>query len=220
MGLWILQVVTWANVGLKHTFPYAVLVMVSCAIVFFPSTIADCKEVEIRWIGLIFQIVGILVVLWQLDERLKRFRKPSFLARIRNHFRRFPSRHTKNINLSVHFSGEATGSARIGVRRKANSSIEGRIEALEGEMEDLKREVTAVEETLNRHKEDNRNSLETMREENRKKHESLKRLMDEAVVGGINLEWVGIWYLLVGIVLATAAPEIAVFGGYGGQCNQ
>ena len=108
----------------------------------------------------------------------------------------------------------------MGVRRRASSSLEGRIEALEGEVEDLRGEISAVEKALSQHKDDSRNSLEAMREENRTRHESLERLVDEAVVGGIHLEWVGIWYLLVGIVLATAAPEIAVFSGYGGQCNQ
>ena len=84
----------------------------------------------------------------------------------------------------------------------------------------MRTDIRVVEKALNRHKEDNRNSLETVREENRKRHESLQRLVDEAVVGGIHLEWVGIWYLLVGVVLATTAPEIAILNGYGGQCSQ
>ena len=221
MGLWIRQVATWVKIALKHTFPYAVLAIVSYAILFFPSVIFDCKESEIRWLGLIFQIIGILVVLRQLDSRLKLFRKPSFLSSIKRYWQRFPSRHTKNINLSVHSSlGALTGSARISVRRRSNSSLESRIDALEGEVEDLRRDIRDVEKALNRHKEDNRNLLETMREENRRRHESLERLVDEAVVGGIHLEWVGILYLLVGIVLATTAPEIAILNGYGGQCSQ
>ena len=68
MGLWIRQVATWVKIALKHTFPYAVLAIVSYTILFFPSVIFDCKESEIRWLGLIFQIIGILVVLRQLDS--------------------------------------------------------------------------------------------------------------------------------------------------------
>ena len=83
----------------------------------------------------------------------------------------------------------------------------------------MRRNLRDVDKALKRHKDDNRNSLEKMREENRRKLEGLELLVDEAVVGGIHLEWVGILYLLVGIVLATIAPEIAVLRGYGGQCN-
>ena len=187
---------------------------------FRDKQVSDCKEIEVRWLGLMFQIIGVLVVVRQLDDRLKLFRKPSVLSSIRNYWRRFPSRDTKNINLSAHFSGALKGNARISVRRRSNSSLESRVEALEGEVEDLRRDIRVVEKALNRHKEDNRNSLETMREENRRSHESLERLVDEAVVGGIHLEWVGVLYLLVGIVLATTAPEIAILNGYGGQCSQ
>ena len=87
-------------------------------------------------------------------------------------------------------------------------------------MEDLRRDIGVVEKTLNRHEEDNRNSLEMMRKENRKSYERLERLVDESVVGGTHLEWVGILYLLAGILLATTAPEFAIWSGYGGECNQ
>ena len=79
MGLWICQIATWAKIGLKHTFAYAVLAIVSCTILFFPSFISDCKEIEVRWLGLGFQIVGILVVLWQLRWSSKALSK-TFLS--------------------------------------------------------------------------------------------------------------------------------------------
>lgn len=221
MGLWIRQVASWVKMGLKHIFPYTILAVVSCAILFFPNVIEDCKETEVRWLGLGFQIIGILVVVRQLSGRLTLFRKPSFLSSIKNYFRRFPSRYTKNITLSAHSSlGALSGSARIRVGRRSNSSLESRVESLEGEVEELRRDIRVVGKSLDRHKEDNRNSLETMREENRRGQENLKKLVDDAVVGGIHLEWIGILYLLVGIVFATMAPEIATLSGYGGQCSQ
>ena len=220
MSLWIRQIATWAKIGLKNTLPYVPLAIVSCAVVFFPNVITDCKEIEVRWLGLLFQIIGVLVVLWQLRDRLKLFQKPSFLSSIRNHLKGFPSRHTNNIDVSGHVSGVATASARVSAGRSSYSSIESRVEALEGEVKCLRKDIRDVEEGLKRHKEDNRNSLETMRKENSREQESLEGLVDEAIVGRIRLEWVGILHLLVGIVLATTAPEIAIWNGYGEQCSQ
>ena len=221
LSLWIRQIATWAKDGLKNIFPYVILMVVLYAIIFLPNFMFNCKEIEIRWFGLIFQIIGFVVVVWQLDDRLKLFRKPSFLSSIANYWRRFPSRNTKNIGLSAHASfGVLTGDAKISVRPGSNSSLERRVEILEDEIEDIIRDMRIVEKTLNRHKEDNKNSLEMMRQENRKSFDRLERLMDEAVVGGIHLEWVGILYFLAGIVLATTAPEIAIWRGYSGQCSQ
>ena len=221
LSLWIRQTATWAKDGLKNVFPYIIFMTASYAIIFLPNSIFDCKEVEIRWLGLLFQIIGFIVVVWQLNDRLKLFIKPSFLSRISNYWRRFPSRNTKNIGLSAHASfGVLTGDAGISVRPGSNSSLERRVEILEDEMEEVRRDVRTVEKTLNRHKEDSKNSLEMMRQENRKSFDRLERLMDEAVVGGINLEWVGILYFLAGNVLATTAPEIAIWRGYSGQCGQ
>ena len=219
--LWIRQIANWVKTGLKNILPYAALAIMLYAIVFLPNLTSYCKEVEIRWLGLMFQVIGLIIVVRQLNDRLKLFRKPSFLSSIRNYWRRFPSKSTKNISLSARASfGVLTGNARISVRRRSISSLESRIEALEGEMEDLRRDIGVVEKTLNRHEEDNRNSLEMMRKENRKSYERLERLVDEAVVGGTHLEWVGILYLLAGILLATTAPEFAIWSGYGGECNQ
>ena len=221
MGLWMRQVAAWAWAGLKAAFPYAILVLVPCAIFILPIEIRDCKEAAIRLVGLLLQLVAIALVICQLRDRLKLFGKPLLFSSVRDHLRRFPSWHSKKFNLAVSFPrAEIKVSDSLKVRHILNSSLESRVEALEGEVEDLRSNVRGVERSVKRHAEESRKSLQAMQEENTRRHEGLERLVDDSAVGGMRLEWVVASYLLVGIVLATAAPELALLAGHGGQCSR
>ena len=188
---------------------------------FFESEFTGCKERDIRWLGLLLQVLGFVVVARQLTTLRRLFRKPSFLLRITNYWGSFPSRYIKKIAVAANVvSGPATVAGSISVKASANAPLEKRVELLESEIGGVKQNLSRVQTALSSHQTASRESMDQVREEIRTGIEKLEKLMDQAVVGGIVLEWAGIIYFLAGIVLATGAPEISVLLGYTRQCSQ
>ena len=221
MVLWIHQVATWIKSRPIRTSIYAVLAMVSCAILFLPNAFADCKETEIRLLGLIFQILGFVEIALQLESRLNLFQKPSFLSSLGRYWKRVKSGHTKNIDISLNsLRGASVSKLGISVTHESNSPLERRMTALENGVNDLRSELGDIKTALSQHKEVSRRSLKAVKEGFETRHEKLETLVDRAVVGESHLEWVCILLLLVGVVLSTTAPEIAIWSGYRGQCCQ
>ena len=217
LGLWMRQIARWIMERIKKVVPYAILGAASWVVISFGSGFSDCKEVEIRWLGLVFETIGFVVVVWQLIGRQRLFGKPSFWSTI---LKGVPSRHARRISLSAHASaGAPTVSARLSLRPGPSSSMERRIEILEQGIEELKTDMRELKKSVRRDKEEHRSSLEEVRHELRTSSERLDKLLDEAVAGGIHLEWVGVVYFIAGVVLATAAPEISFWSGHPGQCS-
>ena len=145
---------------------------------------------------------------------------PLSLSRIATYWRKFPSPFNKNIELAVGFSG--IGSVNFDVRLKAvpgpHATLEKRVNFLESEIKDLQGDLNMVNSTLNSQKEESRKSLEELRSDTTKDMKQIKELLNNAVVGEIHLDWIGIFYLLAGIVLASGAPEIAGMVGHEVGC--
>lgn len=213
LGLWLRQIVTWVNVGLMNVLPYIPIIAVAFAIVCIDTWAMYYKEVGIRYIGMSFQVIGFILVLQQLEGRLKIFRRPSVWSSISSYLRSFPSSKSKihrvsASSISAKLAGY--GSARARLIPSPNSSLKKRLKILEDDMENIRKDVTTMEETLSEYKSGNEESIEEMRQESTNRFEKLEAIMDETLVGSIPLERVGIWYFLVGVVLATAAPELSV----------
>lgn len=207
--------------GIKSSSLYVFLGIVLFAFVYFDSSITGCKEQDVRWIGLLFQVVGFTIVIMQLDTRRKLFKKPSIFSKIENYWRSFPSPFFRTISNSGHGIGGVAGSVSVSlrVRPAGNGTLERRIEFLESEIEDLKRQMQETDRYLREYRAESEKSLDEVREQMREGDNRLERLIDKAFVGGINLEWVGILYFIVGVVLATASSDISLYLGYDGRCN-
>ena len=218
--IWGRKVAIWVVSGCKASFLYLLLLGVLCCIYFIDLPLIECKEREIRWVGIVLQIIGFCLVGWQLIKISRQFGVPSFLSRIATYWRRFPSPFKKNIELAVGFTGKA--SFNFDVRLKAvsvlHATLEKRVNFLESEIKDLQGDLNKVNSTLNSQKEESRKSLEELRSDITKDMKQIKELLNNAVVGEIHLDWIGFFYLLAGIVLASGAPEIAGMVGYEVGC--
>ena len=220
-GIWVLQIVAWVIRGLRHIFPYLALVLIVLSIAYFDGSITECKEQDIRWIGLLLQLIGFVIVLRQLNSRLRLFRKPSFLLRMKKFIEKFPSRHNKIFNLSSEAVSVTLSASRpeLTINLSREASVEERIDVIEHEIKDVKKHLREMEELLGRNKAENQEEFDAVHGKIEAGHKELKRLIDEAVVGGVNMEWAGIVYFMVGIVLATISSEISLFLGHGRQCD-
>ena len=211
---WLRQVLNWLAHGVKSISLYVLLGIILFAIVYFDSSIASCKEKDIRWIGLLFQVAGFTIVVLQMDTLRKLFRKPSFFSRIKNYWRSFPSPYIRTVSISAHaVGGVASLSASLSVRPAGDATLERRIEFLESEIEDLRRHMQKTDRNLTDYKAESEKSLNEVRGKIKEGDNRLEQLIDKAFVGGIDLEWVGILYFVVGVVLATASSDISLYLG-------
>ena len=219
--IWARQVVIWAIRGLRNSFPYLFIIIVIFSIVYLDDSITNGKEQDIRWNGLLLQIIGFVIVLRQLNARLRLFRKPSFLLRMKDFFEDFPSIHNKIFNVSVDPITLTVNISKpeVNIDLDSDAPVEKRIKVLEGEIRNVKQRLRETETSLSNHKAESKGALVEVRQQIDSSHNEIKQLMDEAVVGGINLEWVGIVYFILGIVLATTSPEISYYLGYAELCN-
>ena len=76
-----------------------------------------------------------------------------------------------------------------------------------------------TDRNLTDYKAESEKSLNEVRGKIKEGDNRLEQLIDKAFVGGIDLEWVGILYFVVGVVLATASSDISLYLGYAGQCS-
>ena len=220
-SIWIRLVTNWFVHGLTSLIWYAVPILVILGITYIDNPVTSCKEQDIRSIGLLFQIIGFGIILYQINSRLRLFRKPSFLLRIQKFFRRFPSPYTKTINLSLEPVTVEISVSKPEITLKPNhdAPLEERVKILESEIQSLKKRSHQIERALGDHKVESMKSFHELQDKINSNYSEIKQLIDDAVVGEISLEWIGILYFIVGICLATASSEIAIILGYAGHCS-
>ena len=223
--VWVLEIINWLvrgiGRGLYKALPYLLLIGIVCFLVLVLDPISSCKERDIRGIGLVLQIAGFGMVAWQLTDLRGLFDKPSFSSQVVSYLKTFPSRYVKTVNVRVQISaGTPTVSARLRVKAGPNAPLKRRVEVLEKTVESVEGELRTIRDTLNRHKTDNKKALAEVREEIGSRVTVIKELIDDALIGGMHFDWVGITSFVMGIGLATVAPEISVGLGYGSSCSQ
>lgn len=219
LKIWMREISVWTGHGLKLVLPYIVLLVALYLTFNIDRLVIDCKELEIRLTGLILQALGFLIVVFLLTNVRKLFQKPPILSQIKSFVEGFPSRRPKMVRISAEISsGASSVSARLSVRPGTNAALIRRVELLERDVEKTIKNLVDLKEKLNSYDSENKRFIEAFRIEFEARERNLRNLLDEAVVGGIYWELVGVLYFLVGVVLTTVAPEIAVHLGQNPQC--
>jgi hypothetical protein len=170
------------------------------------------SERVIRITGLVLQLLGIFSIIWGISVTRAVFGYPSLAAKIKAWFQRFPL-HRRHIVFAVGRGDFAatTGRARAFVTHSAgpNPTLDARVEALEKNMLSIQNQITGVEteldEELGKVRDEIRREGQT-REANEKK---LSERIEASATGGIHISAIGASWLFVGVVLTTAAPELA-----------
>ena len=212
----------WAWNGIRDVFLYLFFVGVLCAVFFFEDPIFGCKERDIRLIGLGLQITGFLSVASQLTNISRLFNNPSVLSRVINRLKSLPSPYIKDVLLEAQImSGSASiyeASARV--RHNRNATLVERLKILENSLDSFEENLQKVRNDLRDFRTEIQQSLEETYEKIRKELATVENLVNEAVGGGVHIQWVSIIHFLTGVVLATTAPELSAWLGFGGQCGQ
>jgi len=195
-------------VDAKYAWRALAVICVSLIISLRPHT----TEPVIRITGLVLQLLGVGTVIWGISETRALFGHPSFLNKIKIWLGRFPLlRHevvfgAVNITLPM-LSAHGRGYSTCGPGN--NPTIQARIDALE-------KNVLLIHERINQ-------TQQEMDEEFRKintaiKHEEDARKTDDKSIlekleakgtGGVHISAIGASWLFIGLILSTAAIEIA-----------
>ena len=166
----------------------------------------------IRLTGLVLQLLGIGTVIWGISETRALFGHPSFASKARAWLSRFLLLR-RNVVVAVGgisssastVKGRAYGTHGLG----ANPTIEDRFEALEKNVNSIHERISQTQKEMD---EEFQKAVDAL------KHEALSRQAEDRAIrekleatgtGGVHISAIGASWLFVGVILSTAAIEIA-----------
>lgn len=171
-------------------------------------------EPVIRLTGLALQVLGIGTVIWGISETRALFGHPSFAAKAKSWFGRFPLlRRNAVVAAGVGSIGFATCKARAyGTHGPGpNPTIESRINALEKNVVLLHERISSTEREMD---DEFRKGAEALKKEEQTRQaedNAIREKLEATGTGGVHISAIGASWLFVGVVLSTAGLEIAEF---------
>lgn len=203
--------------GIRALWPFWALVAV-CPIV----VILGCRERDIRLIGMLLQLVGFLTVAKGLRDSGRLFEKPTFRERIALYFKGFPRRRLTNHSGSAQLisAGTMFGGGRGMVLPGPDTPLERRVEMLEERTTNLFSEVGELGGKLRVQSDELTRKITEEVTERKAGHKALEEQLERAVIGGIHVEWWGVIFFFIGVILASASPELSGLLGNVGNCGQ
>lgn len=174
---------------------------------------AGTTEGAFRYGGTLLEFFGIVLVAFGLDQTRAAFGKPTLSARaLAWGTRVVASMLRRNVVLQA-TAGELllSGGVVTAVVRGtlSDQSVEGRLSALEQDLRRLRDEVKTEREALRTEVAAVRSSVDAVEQKGRERVSALEQRLDEFAAGGLVLEWIGLWWLLVGTLSANLSAELA-----------
>lgn len=173
-------------------------------------TTMDLQD-QVRIAGFILQVLGLVIVALGLSETRKLFGRPSIFGQIWTWLKGFPKK-GKTQTVLAGTTG-ATSSAGGGVRiRKGigpDATVEQRVTALEEHVADLQKDFSSA---MAQHREQLgrlTNELGNERRQRLQEQNRLREQLEEFSVGGLVLESVGFFWLLLATIFTSIPEETA-----------
>jgi hypothetical protein len=169
-------------------------------------------EPVIRLTGLVLQLLGIGTVVWGISETRALFRHPSFAARAKAWFERFPFRgRNAVIGAGAASVSAATVKARAYVTQgtNPNSTIETRLDALERNITLINDRISSMEKEMDEEFRKTAGALNDEEQARQVEDSAIRAKLEATGTGGVHISAIGASWLFVGVVLSTAGVEIA-----------
>jgi len=210
VGRWVKALARWLTEAWRVWIPVSFVVVVLTVASQLPLSLADPV---LRYCGLAFQLLGILTVVSGLRDKRRLFNRPSLVESIRLWIHRRPRWGAKQQTISVAGTGsiQISGSARVSVWRgvPADASVEARLAALEENLATLKTEQSEAEKRFQEATRKTNEAVDAERRARKSAIGSLRVQLEKLGAGGLHVEMMGVFWLVLGIVLATVPGEIA-----------
>jgi len=175
---------------------------------------SGASEPLIRLTGLVLQVLGIGTVVWGIAETRALFGHTPLFAAAKAWLGRFPLR---NRNIVIGAAGlsmaSSTGKARGHVTHGPgpNPTVETRLDALEKNIDALHERITSAQRELDEQSHKSKEELGAEAATRQTEDERTRKMLETTVTGGVHISAIGATWLFVGVVLSTAAPELAAW---------
>jgi hypothetical protein len=203
--LWRTRPLIWALVAI-------IVVFVLWFLIF------SCLERYVRVSGMGLQLIGVILVSIGLRDTRRAFEdQPTTWEGIKQWWTdrpKFPLHHVAFEARGVAVAA-AVASARMRVTAGPNASLEHRVAVLEREHAALFDEVGKLTGDADRKIGELSNAIALERSDRQEADKAIKQQLKRAVAGGLPLGWVGAVCFFIGIIAASASPEIASWFGRG-----
>lgn len=171
-------------------------------------------ESVIRLTGLVLQVLGIGTVIWGISETRALFGHPSFVAKTKSWFGRFPLLRKNTVHAAAANSFSKTTFKGRGYSTQSaglNPTIPARVAALEKNISLIHERISNTEKEM---LEEFRKTTEAIKKEEQtrqKEDTAIRETLEATGTGGVHISAIGAFWLFVGLLLSTAGIEIAEF---------
>jgi hypothetical protein len=195
----------------------AVIVLTGLAFLF-----VHCIERKIRIWGMALQLLGAITVIVSLWGTQSTFKDLLPLKRLRRSWRERPrfapqSRVLSAAGMSIGLVG---GSARGRVDLSRDATLGDRVKMLEQKYNSLFDEVGTIDARLVAAVRKFSQDLQSEQRERERGDQSTQDQLKQAVAEGLIVQLFGAALLILGIISATASPELALHFGFPGACSE
>jgi len=209
LWVYVKECVAYLWLGIRALWPLWIGIVALVAVWFILLNLG-CQEKVIRLIGMLLQLGGVATVAKGLGDSGRLFKKPNFLEKIALLFKEFPRRRVTIRTGSGRVVASApTGRGRGSVLPGPNTPLERRVELLEERTKSLFSEVDILEGKLRAQSDELTLKMTEEVTKRKAEHRALEEKLETAVIGNIHVEWWGVFFFIVGIILASASPELA-----------
>lgn len=208
---WLVAVARWLFSPRKIWLAFTVPIVYLAAAAVFPANVN--WEARVRWIGLLLQVSGITMVMKGLSELRVQFDRPSLPSSMREWLRDRPRWNQKKIDLVIAPSPAVAGtgacSARVFASVLPTATLEERVATLEWNQKNQYSEIGDIQNRLAQESHSRCRDFGSERNERITEDEKIRQRQESSTVGGLTLQYVSIFWLLLGTVLGTGSAEIA-----------
>jgi hypothetical protein len=171
-------------------------------------------EARLRYSGLALEMLGVFTVVHGLRAKGRLFNKPSIralLARALKTFPKWPGRQaTIHGSAGIALGGMKVAGGSMSVwHGAADQSLERRVEALEKNLESLRQDHRDAVKDLREADDQLRRNFKSESADRRTSDQELRRKIEGIGAESLHIEVMGVLWIVVGVVLATASAELA-----------
>ena len=169
-------------------------------------------EPVIRLTGLGLQLLGVGTVIWGISETRALFGYPSFTSKTKAWLSRFPLLRRYDV-LGVWSSTLPAITSKVRAYEThgpgANPTIEARLEALEKNVTSIHERISQTQKEMDEEFQKAADALKHEEQSRQAEDRAIREKLQATGTGGVHISAIGASWLFVGIILSTAAPQIA-----------
>jgi hypothetical protein len=204
VSVWVQRVLSWLSEGLR-LIAGVVVVVVLLAIALQLAT-----ERTERFVGLLFQLLGLGAIVLDVVQTKRLFGLPGFAAGTLDWLRRFPKRGHHIAPGAGRVSATSSVGAFAQVRKDPkDQSVEERLAALEANVSTVYDDISGIHHSLGMEVDQREAAVRKEQHEREQSVREVRELLERSRTGGLELSFWGAVWIAIGIILTTFPVEIA-----------